>query len=363
MTEKGLSRRGSLSKRFENLPQRFTNLVLRWWEKRGNRVVSIETINVLVMFFLFFLLIASTILLGVTGDLVYLSILQRPSNALFGLTVNFVELLAIFLAMGIVLLYLRRIKQYTFKHMAINRVAFLKWDSRSRYFQWTVLVTYQIMFLTTFAYTFITSYLKTPVTNQEPIALPLSIFFAVVLMIMIIAIFLYLTLSLGMNIREKAAFCFDYLSKIDDIRASQPRKIPTKDVNYMCETGVRKLDRLILFDQYIGDELNLGPSLSNVFLGLFWGDNAEKQRSKDLLRRMRDVLLLHRPGLSYRLIVRNLIEFHDSTPNLSRLQESLSLNILPVKRTTTLRKLSENSALITLFGVCIALISFIASRL
>jgi hypothetical protein len=219
------------------------------------------------------------------------------------------------------------------------------------------------MFLTTFAYTFITSYLKTPVTNQEPIALPLSIFFAVVLMIMIIAIFLYLTLSLGMNIREKAAFCFDYLSKIDDIRASQPRKIPTKDVNYMCETGVRKLDRLILFDQYIGDELNLGPSLSNVFLGLFWGDNAEKQRSKDLLRRMRDVLLLHRPGLSYRLIVRNLIEFHDSTPNLSRLQESLSLNILPVKRTTTLRKLSENSALITLFGVCIALISFIASRL
>lgn len=353
----------SIRKNIENVPQKFADKISRWWEKRGNRVVSIEAIIALIMSFLFFLVFVSIILFTTIGELIYLLILQRPSNVLFGLTVNFYELLTILLAMGIMLLYLRRVKQYTFKNIAIDRVAFLKLDLLSRYFLWTVVITYQIMFLILFGYTFVASFLKTQVINQEPIALPLSIFLATIFMIMIVAIFLYLTFSLGMKAREKAAFCFDYLSKIDDIRTSHPRKISARDINYVCETGVRKLDRLMLFDQYIGDELNLGPSLSNVFLGLFWGDNKERQQSKDFLRRMRDILLLHRPGLGYRLIVRNLIEFRDNTPCLSRLQKTLSLNISPVKRATTLRKLSENSVIITIIGICITAISFVASRL
>jgi hypothetical protein len=353
----------SLRKNLENISQKFANSVLKWWKGRGNRVVSIEIIAGLVMFFLLFLVIASVILFAIIEDMAYLVILQRPSDVVLGATINFLKLLAILLAVGIMLLYFRRIKQCTFKSRAINRVSFLRWDSASRYFQWTILVTYQISVLIVFGCTILTSYLKTQVTNQELIALPMSICIATVLMIMVFAIFVYLISSLGMSNREKAAYCFDYLTKVDEIGVLSPNRRFSADVNYVCETGVRKLDRLMLFDQYIGDELNLGPALSNVFLGLFWGDNEEKQQAKDFLRRIRNRLLLYRPRLSYRLIVRDLIEFCINTPNLSRLRETLSLNISPAKRVTTLRRLSENSVIVTAAGVCIAVISFIVSRL
>jgi hypothetical protein len=346
-----------------NLPQKFVGSILKWWERRGNRIAKFEFLNVLVFLFLTISAIGAVLIFAITMDLSYSLILEKPLNPRSGTLLIFLELFGVFLVCGFTILYVRRVKQFTFKNVAIDRVTFLKWDSRSRYSQWAILLTYQIMFLTLFGYTFIAPYLKTQVINRDLYAVPTSFFLATVSTIMYAAIFLYLTLSLGMKDVEKAAYCFDYLSKIDSIRASHPRRILSRDANYICETGVRKLDRLMLFDQYIGDELDLGPSLSNVFLGLFWGDHEEKQRSRDFLRKMRDRLLLHRTGLSYRLIVLDLIEFCNSTPNLSRVRETLSLNISAVKRVTTLRKLSENSVIITVVGVCIAVISFVASRL
>jgi hypothetical protein len=174
---------------------------------------------------------------------------------------------------------------------------------------------------------------------------------------------MYLMFSLGMRDNEKAAYCFDYLAKIDDFRSRVPTRRFSLDVNYVCEDSIRRLGRLMLFDRYVGDELNLGPALCNVFLGLFWGDNDEKKQTKNFLRRTRDMLLLHEQGLAYRLVVRNLMDFCDKTRDLCMLRDTLSLNISPVKRVTTLRKLSENSVIVTTLGICIAVISFIVSRL
>ena len=350
----------STKKHSESMTQKFARLVLKWWEKRGNRVARFELLNVLAFLFLLITAFGILLIFATAADLSNSLILGKPLNQMSG-TIS-LELFGASLGWGFVILYARRVRQFTFKNTVIDRVTFLRWDSRSRYFQWATLLTYQAIFLAAFGYILIAPYLRSQVTDQDLYTVPASIFLSTLFAIMYAAIFLYLILSLGMKDVEKAAYCFDYLSKIDEIGASHSRKVLPRDVNYMCEVGVRKLDRLMLFDRYIGDELDLGPSLSNVFLGLFWGGNEEKRQSKCFLRKMRDRLLLHRPGLSYRLVILDLIEFCENTPNLGRLRATLSLNISPAKRVTTLRKLSENSVIVTAVGVCIAIISFVASR-
>jgi hypothetical protein len=352
----------SMKEHPETASQKFARLVLKWWEKRGNRIAKFEFLNVLAFSFLLITVFGVLIIFVIAGNLSLSLILGKPLDPTSGILLISLGLFGASLGLGFALLYVRRVKQFTFKNTVIDRVTFLRWDSRSRYFQWAILLTYQAIFLAVFGYILIAPYLKSQVADQNLYAVPTSFFLATLVAIMYAAIFLYLTLSLGMKDAEKAAYCFDYLGKIDEISASHSRKALLRDVNYVCEAGVRKLDRLMLFDRYVGDELDLGPSLSNVFLGLFWGDNEEKRQSKYFLRKMRDRLLLHRPGISYRLIILDLIEFCESTPNLSRLRATLSLNISPVKRVTTLRKLSENSVIITVVGVCIAIVSFVVSR-
>lgn len=363
MTQKKRSSQLLLLRDSKKAAVRFRNSIFAWWERRGNRPIKFESLNVFLFISAFFLIFWSIFAFPITGELVYLLILQRSSAEVSIYGVYFVELLALLLTVSFLLLYLRRVKQCTFRQLAVHRATWLKWDSRSKYLQWIFVVGYLLLFLTSFGYSAIAPFLSQSSPAQSVVAFSMSFCVAVMTIAMAAAFFMYLMFSLGMRDNEKAAYCLDYLTKTDEVRYSIPAQRFSREVNYVCEDSIKRLGKLMLFDRFIGDELDLGPALCNVFLGLFWGDNEEKKQTSRFLRRARDMLLLHQQGLACRLIVRSLMDYCDRTRDLCTIRDTLSLNISPVKRVTTLRKLSENSVMVTILGVCIAVISFIIARI
>lgn len=348
-----------------NINQEIIICVFKWWSRRGNRQINIESrkYRLFKTGFALFLVFGSILTVAYTGELVYLTVLQESQSTIANASIQFLLLIGVFFILTPLFLYVRRMRQHTFKKVATDRITLLKWDSRSRYFQWAILVNYQILVLTFFGSVLLNAILTSKLIRPDAIALPLSIYLAIMSAIFFVAIFSYLVFSLGIRKSEKSAYCLDFLAKIDELGKSDSRKITNKDISYVTETCIRELGRVILLDRYVGDELNIGSCLSTVLLGLFWGDKEEKERTARLLIRLRDMLLVHQHGLASRLVVSMLAEYCATVPDLNRIRETLSLSIEPVKRVSILKRLSENSVIITLIGVCIAFISFVVSRI
>jgi hypothetical protein len=126
MTQNKTSKQIPILRDVENTAQRFRDSILAWWERRGNRLIKFESLNVLLLFSAFFLVGWSIFAFPITGELAYSLIIQRPSNEIFVYESYFFIALAILLMASFLLFYLRRVKQYTFKQVTGQQGRFAK---------------------------------------------------------------------------------------------------------------------------------------------------------------------------------------------------------------------------------------------
>lgn len=346
---------------FQETAKRKASSVLDWLERRGKRAFNPESFKFyLFLIFLYIILaIGLVFVLAVTGNLAESIIMKLPNPLMTNAFANFCVLIAVLLLLSLGLLYLLKMRQYTFKNEPFYRATLLKWDSWGGYFQSVFFIANLV--LTVAVLVVLLLNIQSKALNfevNEFTATLLSIPIRIASAFVFSTICLYLTLSLRMTERQKIAYCSDYLTRTQEFVDRKPQKELRKDTNLVAEKFGEKINRTVLLDDYIGDELDLGSYIATVLMGLFWGRPEEKEKTCDVLLSIRDDLLSNGTSKS-RQIVERLLRFSEENPEIAKLRKASSLKITPAKRISTVKKLTENSVITTVIGVVIAVVTMI----
>jgi len=111
--------------------------MLDWLERRGNRTFNPESFKLYFFLIFLFIVLATGVVyvLAVTGNLALSLIMKWPNPLMTNAFVNFCALVAVLFLLSLGLLYLLKMRQYTFKNEPFYRATLLKWDSWGEYFQ------------------------------------------------------------------------------------------------------------------------------------------------------------------------------------------------------------------------------------
>jgi hypothetical protein len=303
------------------------------------------------------------VVLSVTGSLTYEVILQQSLLAVANAFVNFFALVVVLLLFALSFLFIMGMRQHTFKNVPLHRATLLRWDLWGTRAHECAFVVYDALVSTVAIVLLFVMAFAISVPRMSLDFRTAGIFSAsvgVLSGLLFSMIFLYLIMGLGLDIKQKTAYCSDYLAKADQLMDLGSQKKQKKDVKFIAQKFAEELNRMLLLDDYIGDRLNIGRNVATLLVGLFWGNSTEKANTINVLTLIRQRLLDESP-FGYRQIVEELVRFSEKNQGLLKLRKALSLQILPAKRVTTIKRLSSKSIVFTIVGLAIAIISFIAS--
>lgn len=309
--------------------------VRKWWESRGNRELPKWFFHPLLT------IIISTYIYTIYGAFVttivdrtlkyvlqqQLKLVIPPLNMddviFIGITI------IISVALFFVAFYVRKRIAYTFKNKTRMRKIVLQRDRWSSLGMFGFVVNLILAFYTPFMFLVITFFfsmfrqLQIWADVSTPIIPFFPIFLGITCSSAIFFLFLHYFLDTGIKREEKLTYVVDSLVKFSESRQPKEYEELKKDAEYLADRFVTVFGELVLYAHRSIAEVDLGRYLTPILWALFWGNDQEKTKARELLSELQKYL--REESKRQVNIVNWLSKSEEAFPRLSELKDTLRL--------------------------------------